>query len=92
MPAHCKFPQNEISFPFPSPLRRGIDTRFYDEHTSLTLSCDSAWIDVSITMDTADPNYKQTQAKGQGVTGDLTTNDGGKTWTVAKIGIPEHSF
>lgn len=55
-------------------------------------SCDSAWIDVSITMDTADPNYKQTQAKGQGVTGDLTTNDGGKTWTVAKIGIPEHSF
>ncbi|KAI6900113.1 hypothetical protein KC318_g7787 [Hortaea werneckii] len=51
-----------------------------------------SWIDVSITMDTADPNYKQTQAKGQGVTGDLTTNDGGKTWTVAKIGIPEHSF
>ncbi|KAI7154673.1 hypothetical protein KC349_g7532, partial [Hortaea werneckii] len=50
------------------------------------------WIDVSITMDTADPNYKQTQAKGQGVTGELSTNDGGKTWTVAKIGIPEHSF
>ncbi|RMY71448.1 hypothetical protein D0863_05142, partial [Hortaea werneckii] len=51
-----------------------------------------SWIDVSITMDTADPNYKQTQAKGEGVTGELTTSDGGKTWTVGKIGIPEHSF
>lgn len=43
-------------------------------------------------MDTADPNYKQTQAKGEGVTGELTTSDGGKTWTVGEIGIPEHSF
>ncbi|KAI6844665.1 hypothetical protein KC352_g922 [Hortaea werneckii] len=51
-----------------------------------------SWIDVSITMDTADPNYKQTQAKGEGVTGELTTSDGGKTWTVGEIGIPEHSF
>ncbi|RMY43305.1 hypothetical protein D0864_15872 [Hortaea werneckii] len=51
-----------------------------------------AWIDVSIFMDSADPNYKQTQAKGEGVTGELTTSDGGKTWTVGEIGIPEHCF
>ncbi|RMZ10645.1 hypothetical protein D0860_03724 [Hortaea werneckii] len=51
-----------------------------------------SWVDVSIVMDSADPDYKLTQAKGEGVTGELTTNDGGKTWTVGKIGIPEHSF
>ncbi|KAI7268316.1 hypothetical protein KC345_g7676 [Hortaea werneckii] len=51
-----------------------------------------SWIDVSIVMDTADPDYKQTQAKGEGVTGELTTSDGGKTWTLGEIGIPEHSF
>lgn len=43
-------------------------------------------------MDTADPNYDQTVYKGQGVTGELTTSDGGKTWTVDEIDIPEHTF
>ncbi|KAG7287510.1 hypothetical protein NEMBOFW57_007022 [Staphylotrichum longicolle] len=51
-----------------------------------------AWINTVITMDVADPNYKNTLAKGQGVTGDLVTSDGGKTWTVSKISIPGFDF
>lgn len=51
-----------------------------------------AWIDTTITLDVADPNYINTLAKGDGVTGDLTTSDGGKTWTVSKFNIPEYTF
>lgn len=51
-----------------------------------------SWIDVTITMDQPDPTYIQTLNQGAGVTGDLITNDGGKTWTVAKIGIPAFTF
>ena len=43
-------------------------------------------------MDVADPNYKNTVGKGQGVTGDLVTSDGGKTWTASKISIPGWDF
>ncbi len=43
-------------------------------------------------MDVADPNYKNTLGKGQGVTGDLVTSDGGKTWTVSQIYIPGWDF
>lgn len=51
-----------------------------------------AWIDTKIILDTADPDYINTVAKGEGVTGDMTTSDGGKTWTVTTIKIPQFSF
>ncbi|KAF3399857.1 hypothetical protein F1880_008167 [Penicillium rolfsii] len=50
------------------------------------------WIDTQIILDTADPNYINTLGKGEGVTGDMTTNDNGKTWTVSTISIPEFTF
>lgn len=31
-------------------------------------------------------------AKGEGVTGEMSTSDDGKTWTVTTIEIPEFSF
>lgn len=43
-------------------------------------------------MDVADPDYIDTLGKGDGVTGDMTTTDGGKTWTVSTIHIPEFTF
>lgn len=52
----------------------------------------TAWEDVTIVLDVADPNYTNTLGKGDGVTGDMVTEDDGKTWTVAKIEIPEYTF
>lgn len=49
-------------------------------------------MNTTITLDVADPNYINTLAKGQGVTGDMKTSDGGKTWTVGTIHIPEFTF
>ncbi|RHZ53265.1 uncharacterized protein CDV56_106733 [Aspergillus thermomutatus] len=51
-----------------------------------------SWIDTKIILDVADPNYKDTLGKGQGVTGDMTTADGGKTWTVSTIHVPQFTF
>ncbi|KAF9874221.1 hypothetical protein CkaCkLH20_08204 [Colletotrichum karsti] len=51
-----------------------------------------SWINTKIILDKADPNYKNTMGKGQGVTGDMSTSDGGKTWTVTTIEIPEFTF
>ncbi|ODM19701.1 hypothetical protein SI65_04687 [Aspergillus cristatus] len=51
-----------------------------------------SWTDTKIILDTADPDYINTVAKGEGVTGDMTTSDGGKTWTVTTIKIPQFSF
>ncbi|OJJ29943.1 hypothetical protein ASPWEDRAFT_165722 [Aspergillus wentii DTO 134E9] len=51
-----------------------------------------SWTNTTIILDTADPNYINTMAKGEGVTGDMTTSDNGKTWTVSTIKIPEFSF
>jgi hypothetical protein len=52
----------------------------------------SAWTDTKIILDAADPNYINTMAKGEGVTGEMSTSDDGKTWTVTTIEIPEFSF
>jgi hypothetical protein len=52
----------------------------------------TAWINTEIIMDVADPNYINTLYKGEGVTGDLVTADGGKTWTVDTISIPQFTF
>ncbi|KAJ5397403.1 hypothetical protein N7509_005516 [Penicillium cosmopolitanum] len=51
-----------------------------------------SWINTKIILDTADPDYINTMGKGEGVTGDMKTSDGGKTWTVSRIDIPEYSF
>ncbi|OJJ88704.1 uncharacterized protein ASPGLDRAFT_117473 [Aspergillus glaucus CBS 516.65] len=51
-----------------------------------------SWTNTKIILDTADSNYINTMAKGEGVTGEMTTSDDGKTWTVTKIEIPEFSF
>ncbi|GJC77303.1 hypothetical protein ColLi_00141 [Colletotrichum liriopes] len=51
-----------------------------------------SWINTKIILDKEDPNYINTLGKGQGVTGDMSTSDGGKTWTVTTIDIPEHTF
>ncbi|KAH8596233.1 hypothetical protein B0O99DRAFT_686276 [Bisporella sp. PMI_857] len=51
-----------------------------------------SWINTKIIMDVADPNYRNTNWKSPGVTGDMSTNDGGKTWTVSTINIPQFTF
>lgn len=51
-----------------------------------------AWINTKIVLSTADPSYIDTLALGDGVTGNMTTTDGGKTWVVPRIGIPAYTF
>ncbi|KAJ5166276.1 uncharacterized protein N7482_005057 [Penicillium canariense] len=50
------------------------------------------WINTTIIMDTEDPNYINTMGKSEGVTGEMSTSDNGKTWTVSTISIPEFTF
>jgi hypothetical protein len=50
------------------------------------------WIDTTITLNSADPNYDQTMGKAEGVTGEMSTSDGGVTWTITDIDIPEFTF
>ncbi|KAK2733449.1 hypothetical protein FQN55_003361 [Onygenales sp. PD_40] len=51
-----------------------------------------SWLDTEIILDVAGPNYIGTLFKGEDVTGDLLTNDGGNTWTASAIGVPEFTF
>ncbi|KAI1077277.1 hypothetical protein F5B20DRAFT_552998 [Whalleya microplaca] len=51
-----------------------------------------SWVDTKIILDVADPDYIKTLGKGDGVTGDMSTSDSGKTWTVTTIKIPEFTF
>ncbi|GAM33316.1 hypothetical protein TCE0_003f00128 [Talaromyces pinophilus] len=51
-----------------------------------------SWINTKIILDVADPDYIDTLYKTSGVTGDMTTTDGGKTWTVSTINIPQYTF
>ncbi|KAH7128104.1 hypothetical protein B0J11DRAFT_566788 [Dendryphion nanum] len=51
-----------------------------------------SWVNTTITLNTPDPNYIRTMGKGQGVTGDMSTSDGGKTWKVSTIKIPQFTF
>ncbi|KAI9034938.1 uncharacterized protein KD926_005001 [Aspergillus affinis] len=50
------------------------------------------WTDTKIILDSADANYINTVGKGEGVTGEMSTSDNGKTWTVTTINIPEFTF
>ncbi|KAF2679665.1 hypothetical protein K458DRAFT_313717 [Lentithecium fluviatile CBS 122367] len=51
-----------------------------------------SWVDTKIVLNSADPNYSQTLGKAAGVTGEMSTSDGGVTWTVSTIEIPEFTF
>ncbi|CAN8104186.1 unnamed protein product [Discula destructiva] len=51
-----------------------------------------SWVNVTITLDVADPNYDQTLGKSDGVTGSMSTQDGGLTWDIGTIEIPEYTF
>ncbi|BCR99732.1 uncharacterized protein AKAW2_50074S [Aspergillus luchuensis] len=53
---------------------------------------DHSWTNATIILDVADPNYINALAKGCGVSGNMSTSDSGKTWTVTTINIPEYSF
>ena len=49
------------------------------------------YIDTTLVMSVADPGYASTVAK-TGATGTLTTDDGGKTWTVDEIEINDYTY
>lgn len=51
-----------------------------------------AWINAKIILDVADPNYSNTLGLGLGATGSMSTSDGGKTWVIGTINIPQFSF
>ncbi|KAI3392486.1 hypothetical protein diail_5651 [Diaporthe ilicicola] len=50
------------------------------------------WTDAKIILDSADATYDRTLGLGQGVTGSMTTSDGGKTWDIGTFEIPEFTF
>ncbi|KAI5361684.1 hypothetical protein Slin14017_G084170 [Septoria linicola] len=49
------------------------------------------YVDTTLTMDVADPDYDQTKGT-TGATGEMVTADGGKTWTIAEIAIESHTY
>ena len=56
------------------------------------LTDNTEWVDTKITLDTADPDYINTFGKGEGVSGEMTTEDGGKTWVISDVDIPSYTF
>lgn len=50
------------------------------------------WTDAKIILDAADASYDKTLGLGEGVTGSMTTSDGGKTWEIGTFEIPEFTF
>ena len=56
------------------------------------LTYTTEWVDTKITLDTADPDYINTFGKAEGVSGEMTTEDGGKTWVISDVDIPSHTF
>ena len=49
------------------------------------------YLNTTLVMNTPDPNYSKTLALN-GASGNLVTNDGGKTWTVATITINQYTY
>ncbi|KAK7700115.1 hypothetical protein SLS64_011133 [Diaporthe eres] len=49
------------------------------------------YVNTTIIMNTADPNYSQTVGLN-GATGNLVTSNGGKTWTAADITIQQYTY
>ena len=50
------------------------------------------WINVQIVLSAADPGYINTLGLSSGVKASMTTSDGGKTWNVPSISIPQFTF
>ncbi|KAH8770988.1 hypothetical protein F5883DRAFT_666459 [Diaporthe sp. PMI_573] len=50
------------------------------------------WTEAKIILDSADASYDKTLGLGQGVTGSMTTSDGGVTWEIGTFEIPEFTF
>lgn len=50
------------------------------------------WTDAKIILDSADASYDKTLGMGEGVTGSMTTSDGGITWEIGTFEIPEFTF
>ncbi|KAH8674268.1 hypothetical protein BX600DRAFT_547829 [Xylariales sp. PMI_506] len=50
------------------------------------------WINAKIILDSADEEYINTLALGDGVEATMTTSDGGITWEIGTISIPEFTF
>lgn len=50
------------------------------------------WINVEIILSGADPDYVDTLVLAGGATGSMTTSDGGTTWNVGTITIPQYTF
>lgn len=51
-----------------------------------------AWTGTRIVLDSPDPAYAATLGRGPGVAGEMTTADGGTTWDVTTIEIPQFTF
>ena len=50
------------------------------------------YYDITIYLSEADPNFKNTLGKGSGVVAsDMVTSDGGKTWTISSITLPQYT-
>jgi hypothetical protein len=49
------------------------------------------YLNTTLIMDTADPNYGRTVRLNH-ATGNLVTTDGGKTWTAADITIQQYTY
>lgn len=68
------------------PVNRAVPSRVL---LTNVLGC----INTIITMDSPDPDYGKTQAQAPGVTtSGFGTSDGGKTWAVDRISIPQFTF
>lgn len=52
----------------------------------------SEWINTKIILSGADAAYGSTLNKSKDINGDLTTKDGGTTWTSTVFNIPEYTF
>jgi hypothetical protein len=52
----------------------------------------SEWTDVEIVLSAADSSYIDTMYLEVNAEATMTTSDGGKTWTIGTIKIPEYTF
>ncbi|KAF3771302.1 hypothetical protein M406DRAFT_245797 [Cryphonectria parasitica EP155] len=50
------------------------------------------WINAEIVLSGADPDYIDTLYLGLGATGSMSSSDGGVTWVIGTIDIPEYTF
>ena len=78
----------------PKTVVLSVPTVSHPQHLMINyiLTDTTEWVDTKITLDTADPDYIHTFGKGEGVSGEMTTEDGGKTWVISDVDIPSYTF